>query len=247
MRSFLWDRRCHRPPAAYPEVAGAEAPGGTGGPHTTPLFGLAPHGVCHAPDRRRPGGALLPHRFTLTAPRLAPRGGLLSVALSVASPRLAVSEHAARRSSDFPLRASRRGATAWSSPAVLILTDSAPARFLAPAGSPWRGLEAPAQPRQDALPGRPSPPPEPLEAGRRLAAAGLQAERRQVAPRPPPPAFPSRSWSWASKRWSAASFGCSRRAWRALSAACADQRGFFAWQLASRTSSPAAGQRPPTA
>ena len=29
-------------------------------------------------------------------------GGLLSVALSVASPRLAVSEHAARRSSDFP-------------------------------------------------------------------------------------------------------------------------------------------------
>ena len=29
-------------------------------------------------------------------------GGLLSVALSVASPRLAVSEHAARWSSDFP-------------------------------------------------------------------------------------------------------------------------------------------------
>ena len=33
-----------------------------------PLFGLAPHGVCLAPDRRRPGGALLPRRFTLTLP-----------------------------------------------------------------------------------------------------------------------------------------------------------------------------------
>src|SRR5262249_50413807 len=50
--------------------------------------------------RRRRSGALLPHHFTLT--RLAP-GGIFSVALSVASPRLAVSEHAARGSSDFPL------------------------------------------------------------------------------------------------------------------------------------------------
>ena len=68
-----------------------------------PLFGLAPHGVCRAPDRHRPGGALLPHRFTLTWPR--GPGGLFSVALSVASPRLAVGEHAARWSPDFPLHA----------------------------------------------------------------------------------------------------------------------------------------------
>ena len=66
------------------------------------LFGLAPHGVCRASDRRRPSGALLPHPFTLTRPPEGDSGGLLSAALSVASPRLAVSEHAARRSSDFP-------------------------------------------------------------------------------------------------------------------------------------------------
>ena len=52
------------------------------------------------PHRRRWSGALLPHPFTLTSNR----GGLLSAALSVASPRLAVSEHAARRSPDFPPR-----------------------------------------------------------------------------------------------------------------------------------------------
>jgi len=37
------------------------------------------------------------------------RGGIFSVALSVASPRLAVSEHAARGSSDFPLRQTPKG------------------------------------------------------------------------------------------------------------------------------------------
>ncbi len=75
----------------------------TGGAHTTSLFGLAPHGVFLASNRHRSSGALLPHRFTLTGvPKDA--GGLLSVALSVASPRLAVSEHAARGSSDFPRR-----------------------------------------------------------------------------------------------------------------------------------------------
>ncbi len=41
------------------------------------------------------------------------------MALSVASPRLAVSEHAARRSSDFPPQAPRweHRAIAWSTPA----------------------------------------------------------------------------------------------------------------------------------
>jgi hypothetical protein len=76
------------------------------------------------------GGAVRSYR-TLSplpdVPRVSPPanapGGLLSVALSVASPRLAVSEHAARRSSDFPPRAPvgralpTRAATAWSSPA----------------------------------------------------------------------------------------------------------------------------------
>jgi len=37
-----------------------------------------------------------------------PFGGLFSVALSVVSPRLAVSQPAARRSSDFPPRRERR-------------------------------------------------------------------------------------------------------------------------------------------
>ena len=69
------------------------------------LFGLAPQGVCHAVAAHAGRGALLPHRFTLTSVRLRVRiGGLFSVALSVASPRLAVSQPAARRSSDFPRR-----------------------------------------------------------------------------------------------------------------------------------------------
>ena len=67
------------------------------------LFGLAPQGVCHAVAARAGRGALLPHRFTLATGALRRRfGGLFSVALSVASPRLAVSQPAARRSSDFP-------------------------------------------------------------------------------------------------------------------------------------------------
>jgi hypothetical protein len=69
------------------------------------LFGLAPQGVCRAVDTHVRRGALLPHRFTLTSEaRLREHriGGLFSVALSVASPLLAVSQPAARRSSDFP-------------------------------------------------------------------------------------------------------------------------------------------------
>jgi len=67
------------------------------------LFGLAPQGVCHAVAARAGRGALLPHRFTLaTGSSRTQFGGLFSVALSVASPRLAVSQPAARWSSDFP-------------------------------------------------------------------------------------------------------------------------------------------------
>ena len=74
----------------------------TGG-STASLFGFAPQGVCHAVAAHAGRGALLPHRFTLTAGALRLRfGGLFSVALSVALPRLAVSQPAARRSSDFP-------------------------------------------------------------------------------------------------------------------------------------------------
>jgi hypothetical protein len=82
----------------------------TGGSMTS-LFGLAPQGVCRAAHTRVGRGALLPHRFTLTSSseHLAMSeaiGGLFSVALSVASPRLAVSQPAARESSDFPRRVS---------------------------------------------------------------------------------------------------------------------------------------------
>ena len=48
------------------------------------------------------GRAVRSYRTLSPLPALGGAGGLLSVALSVASPRLAVSEHAARRSSDFP-------------------------------------------------------------------------------------------------------------------------------------------------
>ena len=77
---------------------------GTGGPITS-LFGLAPQGVYRAVAAHAGRGALLPHRFTLTSSTgTSPIaiGGLLSVALSVALPRLAVSQPAARESSDFP-------------------------------------------------------------------------------------------------------------------------------------------------
>ena len=74
----------------------------------TSLFGLAPQGVCRAAPTRVGRGALLPHRFTLTSSSSPfddeAIGGLFSVALSVASPRLAVSQPAARESSDFPRR-----------------------------------------------------------------------------------------------------------------------------------------------
>lgn len=69
----IWASCYHEAQAAYPGVK-------RGGPPHPPLFGLAPDGVCRAPDRYRPGGGLLHHLFTLT-PQM--RGGLFSVALSV--------------------------------------------------------------------------------------------------------------------------------------------------------------------
>ena len=77
-----------------------DLPGSSDGqPSDTPLFGLAPGGVCKASPVTRRTGALLPHLFTLTLPK---RGGIFSVALSFASPRLHVMEHPALRCSDFP-------------------------------------------------------------------------------------------------------------------------------------------------
>jgi len=72
----------------------------------SPLFGLAPHGVCLCDANYSAPGALLPHPFTLTCSKLPSAGGLLSVALSVAaaSPLLppAVSRHATLWRPDFP-------------------------------------------------------------------------------------------------------------------------------------------------
>lgn len=89
LRSFLSSRRCHRPPATYPGARlRRTGEGGTGGPHRAPLFGLAPHGVCRAPERRRPGGALLPHPFTLAGFRFGTRRSALCCTFRrVAAPR----------------------------------------------------------------------------------------------------------------------------------------------------------------
>ena len=109
------------------------------------------------------GGAVRSYR-TLSplpdGPRVSPLanapGGLLSVALSVASPRLAVSEHAARRSSDFPPRAPvgqalpTRAATAWSSPAPGHHNNLEPKELPAspPPGEPAYASAAPAARRR---------------------------------------------------------------------------------------------------
>src|SRR5690606_8774910 len=89
LRSFLSSRRCRRPPATYPGARlRRTGEGGTGGPRRAPLFGLAPHGVCRAPERRRPGGALLPHPFTLAGFRFGTRRSALCCTFRrVAAPR----------------------------------------------------------------------------------------------------------------------------------------------------------------
>ena len=72
------------------------SPSGAGGP--SPLFGLAPGGVC-------PAGLLPARRCALTAPfhpYRAEARRYVSVALSVGSRRPGVTWHPARRSPDFP-------------------------------------------------------------------------------------------------------------------------------------------------
>ncbi len=100
-------------PLVRPLPAGSsDQPGNSGGqPSNAPLFGLAPGGVCLAPDVTTGTGELLPHRFTLTLPASG-RGGLLSVALSSSSPRLGVTQHPALWSPDFPPASLRRSAPA---------------------------------------------------------------------------------------------------------------------------------------
>ena len=91
-------------------------PGSDAGNVMTPLFGLAPGGVCRA-TRRWPRA-----RCALTAPfhpchacLAAPFGGLFSVALSVGSRRPGVTWHPALWSPDFPRRV-KRDAAAWPAP-----------------------------------------------------------------------------------------------------------------------------------
>jgi hypothetical protein len=72
-----------------------------GAGRASPLFGLAPGGVCHA----APVASRAVVSYTTVSPLPVPSrviGGLFSVALSVASRRPAVSRHPALRSSDFP-------------------------------------------------------------------------------------------------------------------------------------------------
>ena len=99
-RPSLWDRRCRRPRAAYPEASsGPLAPAVRSPRPECFLLGLAPGGVCLAATVARRAGELLPHRFTLTD---LSDGGLFSVALSVGFPPLGVTQHPALRSPDFP-------------------------------------------------------------------------------------------------------------------------------------------------
>jgi len=95
-RSFIWARRFRRARAAYPGASSAEADGGDGRP-STPLFGLAPHGVYRALSVT--GQAVRSYRTLSPLPLVGSRGGLLSAALSLALPRPGVTRHAARQES----------------------------------------------------------------------------------------------------------------------------------------------------
>ena len=53
-------------PTASSNLPGSPFRPGVGRNPLTPLFGLAPGGVCHATECCHPRGALLPHHFTLT-------------------------------------------------------------------------------------------------------------------------------------------------------------------------------------
>ena len=104
--SFLWDRRCRQPRATYPETVStthpevAQSKAGRATRISPPYLVLLRMGF--TVPRAVAGRAVRSYRTLSPLPVPFGPGGLLSVALSVASPRLAVSEHAARRSSDFP-------------------------------------------------------------------------------------------------------------------------------------------------
>ncbi len=88
-RSFLWERRCRRPPARHPLQSADHGSEGRSFPvdPRLKLLALARGGVCRAPSVTGTGGALLPHLFTLACDR-SHIGGFFSVALSLTrSPR----------------------------------------------------------------------------------------------------------------------------------------------------------------
>lgn len=134
-------------------------PGSDASHAMTPLFGLAPDGVCRAGPVTSPAVGSYPARpsprprsrktptrtvsplpdpshttLTLADARATTAiGGLFSVALSVASRRPAVSRHPALRGPDFPPRTSLRAATAWRT-SVADYTHLAAARRTASVG-----------------------------------------------------------------------------------------------------------------
>jgi len=110
-RPFLSTSRHREAPAAYPGASSATADGGDGRP-STPLFGLAPHGVYRALSVS--GEAVRSYRTLSPLPPVGSEGGLLSVALSLALPRPGVTRHAARLESgpsSAPARAQRTPAS----------------------------------------------------------------------------------------------------------------------------------------
>ena len=84
----------------------------------SPLLGLAPDGVCPAPDVTT--GAV--SSYLAISPLSALGGRYVSVALSVGSPRPAVSGHPTRKSSDFP--PPRRIGAAVARPSCAPLDDN---------------------------------------------------------------------------------------------------------------------------
>ena len=154
--SCAWDRR------------GSDQPGTVAPGQRSPLFGLAPGGVCRA------GGvattAVRSYRTGSPLPFVAKamKGGMFSVALSVGLPPLGVTQRPALRSSDFPPRC-RGGHPAhsrWNStpppprsqsaaaclpapPAQIeggqppLVSTAAPAAGCPPAAAGWRGAAPP--------------------------------------------------------------------------------------------------------
>lgn len=97
-RPSIYERRCRRPPAAYPDTRASS-------PQTCPVWPCSGWGLPSLPGHPGAGG-LLHHRFTLTCRMLmrAPlrEGGLFSVALACGLPRVGVTHHPALRSPDVP-------------------------------------------------------------------------------------------------------------------------------------------------